>query len=163
MKLPPVKIKSNDFPADQKKMADSLGGILNPFIDELVRGFNKNLSVEENLPFEFVTLDTRVDESGTPLINNRVRTSLKNFKGYICVNLIELKNSDLGVGEFLTDELGAILVTEAEENLGTDTSGVFPSATPFLTVQVTGNDCLIRNIAGLRPRVNYRLILLGIS
>lgn len=163
MKLPPVKIKSNDFPAEQRKIADAMGGILNPFIDELVRGFNKNLTVEDNLPFEFVTLDVTVDEAGNPITNNRIRTSLKNLKGYMCVNLIVLRNSEVGVGEFLADELGFILVTEADENIGVDNAGIFPTATPFLTVQVTGNDCLVRNIAGLRPRVEYRLILLGVS
>jgi len=66
MKLQSVRIKTNDFPKDQKEMADALGGLLNPFIDKLVIGFNKNFTVDDNLPFEFKTIDVTVDIFGNP-------------------------------------------------------------------------------------------------
>ena len=134
MKLQSVRIKTNDFPEEQKELADTLGGILNPFIDKLVIGFNKNFTVDDNLPFEFKTVDIEVDGSGSPTKNGTLVTALKNFKGYICVNVIDINNS-----------------------------GIYPTATPFLSIEVTGFSVAIRNIAGLPSGTTYRLILLGIS
>lgn len=163
MKLQSIRIKTNDFPEDQKELADALGGILNPFIDKLVIGFNKNFTVDDNLPFEFKTLDTRVDESGIPQINQRLTTNLRNLKGYVCINVVlsEIGNSDFG--EFLSTESDDILVTESEDNIALDTPGLFPLAAPFLSTETIGNMSYIRHIAGLKPGVNYRLILLAIS
>jgi hypothetical protein len=134
MKLQSIRIKSSDFPEEQKELADSLGGLLNPFIDKLVIGFNKNFTVDDNLPFEFKTLDTKVDGAGIPQINSAIITNLKNLKGYICINVINL-----------------------------DGSSVYPTATPFLSIDITGNMVHIRHIAGLSSGINYRLILLAIS
>ena len=134
MKLQSVRIKSADFPEDQREFTDSLGGLLNPFIDKLVIGFNKNFTVDDNLPFEFKTLDTKVDGSGVPQINGAISTGLKNLKGYVCINVINL-----------------------------DGTAVYPTATPFLSIEVNSNIINIRNIAGLPSGVNYRLILLAIS
>lgn len=134
MRLQSVRIKANDFPEDQKEFADALGGALNPFIDKLVIGFNKNFTVDDNLPFEFRTLDIKVDGSGTPQVNGAISTNLKNLKGYICINVINL-----------------------------DGTATYPTATPFLSTEVNVNIVKIRHIAGLPSGVNYRLTLLGIS
>jgi hypothetical protein len=134
MKLQSVRIKPADFPEDQKEMADTLGGILNPFIDKLIIGFNKNFTVDDNLPFEFRTLDIRVNASGVPQLNQKITTNLKNLKGYICINASNLDNT-----------------------------GIYPSSTPFLSIDIIGNTSTIRHIAGLPANTNYRLTLLGIS
>lgn len=134
MRLQSVRIKANDFPEDQREFADALGGALNPFIDKLVIGFNKNFTVDDNLPFEFKTLDTSVDGSGVPQINRNISTNLRNLKGYVCVNVINL-----------------------------DGTTAYPTATPFLSIEVNVNIVNIRHIAGLPANTNYRLILLGIS
>ena len=134
MKLQSVRIKTNDFPQEQKELADTLGGILNPFIDKLVIGFNKNFTVDDNLPFEFKTLDIEVNASGIPLYNNTLITNLKNIKGYICINVIDINNT-----------------------------GIYPSGTPFLSTEFSNNNVFIRHIAGLPTGAAYRLILLGIS
>lgn len=134
MRLQSVRIKANDFPDDQKEFADALGGALNPFIDKLVIGFNKNFTVDDNLPFEFKTLDTRVDALGIPQINTAISTNLKNVKGYICINVFNL-----------------------------DGTTVYPTSTPFLSTEINTNIINIRHIAGLPANVNYRLTLLAIS
>jgi len=134
MKLQSVRIKTQDFPEDQKQLADTLGGILNPFIDKLVIGFNKNFTVDDNLSFEFRTIDVIVDATGVPQASNIVFTNLKNFKGYICINANNLSNPSS-----------------------------FVSSCPFLTTETQGNYVYIRNITGLTVGDSYRLILLGIS
>jgi hypothetical protein len=134
MKLQSVRIKTNDFPEDQKELADTLGGILNPFIDKLVIGFNKNFTVDDNLPFEFKSLDIEVDVLGVPIKNNTLTTNLKNIKGYICINVIDINNTN-----------------------------TYPTATPFLSTEISGNTINIRHISGLPSGATYRLVLLGIS
>lgn len=133
MKLQSVRIKTNDFPDDQKQLADTLGGILNPFIDKLVIGFNKNFTVEDNLPFEFLTLDIEVDADGVPVNNNIIRTNLVNFKGYICLNVLDINNSGL--------PNSAISVYNTSKN----------------------NLVTINKITGLDSGKVYRLVLMGIS
>lgn len=134
MKLEPVRIKTNDFPEEDKPFIDSLGGILNPFIDKLIIAFNKNLSVDDNLPFEFKTLDIKVDTNGVPLINQTVKTALTNFKGYICINVTDVNNT-----------------------------GNLPSASPFLMTKTSADQVKIVKITGLTANTSYRLVLLGIS
>ena len=134
MKLQSVRIKSNDFPEDQQEFAEALGGILNPFVDKLVIGFNKNFTVDDNLPFEFKTLDTQIDANGVPLINSTLQTGLRGFKGYVCVNVIDINST-----------------------------GIYPTSAPFLSTEVVNNSVKIRHIAGLPTGAIYRLILLGIS
>lgn len=133
MKLQSVRIKTNDFPEEQKELADTLGGILNPFIDKLVIGFNKNFTVDDNLPFEFKTLDTQVNGAGIPQINGILNTGLKNCKGYICINVLDINN------------------------LGLPTTGI------SLYTTTAGNTVTINKITGLPSVGIYRLILMGIS
>jgi hypothetical protein len=134
MKLKSTRIKTNDFPDDQKELAEALGGALNPFIDDLLILLNKNISVEDNLPFEYITLDTAVDGSGVPTINGTIKTSLRNFKGFVCINAINL-----------------------------DGTGGNPTATPFLVTEATNGTINIRNITNLPAGVKFRLTLFGLS
>lgn len=134
MKLQSVRIKTNDFKAEEKELADTLGGILNPFIDKLVIGFNKNFTVDDNLPFEFRTVDIKVNASGIPQINKTITTGLKNFKGYICVNIIPINGATTN-----------------------------PTNAPFLSTSVDKDVVTIRHITGLAANITYRLTLLGIS
>jgi len=163
MKIQSLRIKSNDFPKDQKEMAETLGGVINPLIDKLVIAFNKNLTVDDNLPFEFITLDTRVDESGIPQINSSLSTNLKNLKGYICLNIIQQSKGESSIADFLGTEDGNTLITENGDNIGLNNAGFYPVAAPFLTTETIGSMSYIRHIAGLKAGVNYRLILLAIS
>ena len=163
MKITSNKIKSNDFHPDNKKLIETLGGVLNPLIDKIVTGFNKNLTVEDNLPFEFRTLDTRVDEQGIPQINQIINTALVGFKGYICLNVIlkDASRSDLTLS--LSTQDNNTIITQDGEIIGDSPYKMFPTACPFITVETSGFSVYIRHIAGLQPNVDYRLILLGIS
>ena len=141
MKLQSARIKSNDFPEEQKELADNLGGVLNPFIDKLVIGFNKNFTVEDNLPFEFKTLDITVTSAGLPSLNGGVSaqtltipTTLTNLKGYICVNVTDLSGGNN-----------------------------YPTHTPFVVFTLVNKTVTINKITGLTGSKPYRLVLLGVS
>jgi hypothetical protein len=134
MKLQPVRIKASDFKPEQRELMENLGGTLNPFIDKLIIAFNKNFTVEDNLPFEFKILDITVDGSGNPINNSNLSTGLRNFKGYVCVSAVDLTGSNN-----------------------------YPTSQPFISFDVSNNTVIIRNITGLTAGIQYRLTLLGIS
>jgi hypothetical protein len=133
MKIQSVRIKPNDFPEDQKELAETLGGLLNPFVDKLVSAFNKNFTVEDNLPFEFKTLDIQVDVNGIPVGSVVLSTGLNNLKGYLCVNVQNINNLPL------------------------------PTTAVSLITQTSGFTVNVSKITGLPSGGVYRLILLGIS
>jgi hypothetical protein len=134
MKISPVKIKANDFPKEHIGIATALGGLLNPFFDKVVMGFNKNLTVEENLPFELKTITIKVNSSGSPYSNNILQTGLTDFKGFICISLTDVNNT-----------------------------GSYPSSTPFIIYDISGSTITIRKVVGIPAEVTYNLVLLGIS
>lgn len=134
MKVQSTRIKSNDFPEEDRQLVETLGRTLNPLIDRLVLAFNKNITVDDNLPFEFKNLDVEVDGTGTPISGSAVKTSLTNFKGYICLNVLDINNT-----------------------------GIYPTTAPFVLTELTGNIINIRKITGLPSGAVYRLVLLGIS
>lgn len=134
MKLKSSRIKANDFLPEDKQLIENLGRTLNPLIDKIELGFNKNLTVEDNLPFEFKNLDIEVDLSGVPIGNSSIRTNLVNLKGYVCVNVLDINNT-----------------------------GILPSSAVSLFVETAGNTVNIRKITGLPTGAVYRLVLMGIS
>ena len=134
MRVDPVSIRSTDFPKDQKEIATALGDILNPFMSQVSIAFTKNLTVSENLPFEFKSIQIRVDSSGIPIGNSTVTTDLKNFKGYICINA----SND-------------------------DNSSSYVISAPFLTTQIESGVVTVKHVTGLAADTLYTLVLLGIS
>lgn len=134
MKLTTVKLRINDFSIEDRKLISDLGSILNPFFDSLILAINKNLTVNDNLPFEFITLKTKVNSNGIPIINSIISTNLKNVKGFICINAVN-----------------------------NDNSSSYINSTPFLTTEVNSNNITIKHISGLASNTNYTLTLLAIS
>ena len=140
MKLQAARIKASDFPPKERAIAELLGGVINPFIEKVVIGFNKNLTVDDNLPFEFKTLDLRVDSNGIPINAALViqaltiQTTLKNLKGFLCLNATDLAGTN-----------------------------AFPTHTPFVVFEAQGQKVTIKKITGLTASKLYRLVLLGIS
>lgn len=140
MKLQAVRIKTEDFPSDQRKLVEGLGSILNPFLDRIVLGSSKNFTVDDNLPFEFKTVDVRVDVAGLPtnaanvVQNLTILTGLTGLKGYICLNATDLSGSN-----------------------------AHPAHTPFVVFTVVNQTVTVKKITGLTAGKQYRLVLLGIS
>jgi hypothetical protein len=152
VKLQAARIKASDFPPKEREVAELIGGVLNPFIEKVVIGFNKNLTVDDNLPFEFKTIDVRVTTSAPagganqpgvlPIAANgsvipqtyTIPTNLNSLKGFICINVTDLSGGN---------------------NI--------PTHTPFVVFSVSGKKVTIQRITGLTPNILYRLVLLAIS
>lgn len=134
MKVTNIKrIVKEDFNKDDQELVDKLAFALNPFLEQVVSAFNKNIDFD-NLNQEVINLETEVDSSGTPKLNFEIKTTLKTrIKGLICVS-----------AQNLTDL-------------------TYPTGAPFISYTTNNNLITIRNITGLPANKRFRLsiILIG--
>jgi glyceraldehyde-3-phosphate dehydrogenase/erythrose-4-phosphate dehydrogenase len=81
------KINIQDFSSDNQKDISKLARSLNPFFDDVQKKLTKGLTVDENLPFEYVQFDVIVDAAGNPVSSTKVNYSLTaNLKGALVIN-----------------------------------------------------------------------------
>ena len=86
-KLSTKKIIISDYSKVNQDDMSKLARSLNPLMDDLERMFRKGMSVEDNLPFQYVTFSCEVDSTGTPKSVIKLNTSLTTtIKGSIVVN-----------------------------------------------------------------------------
>jgi hypothetical protein len=62
----PKRIIVEDFPKEDRQIAEKLGGSLNLFMDEVYRVLSKNLNTYDNLNRELRTIKATVDINGIP-------------------------------------------------------------------------------------------------
>lgn len=84
------RIKKEDFPPDNQQLIDKLGYILNPFMDEVINLFKKNIDYT-NLKQSLFTTSIKTDSTGKVIGNPSVKTSF-NPQGLLCINVINNKN-----------------------------------------------------------------------
>lgn len=131
------KIKSGDFEADYFKLIEGLGRSINPFYDQVSNILNKGVTVGDNLPFEYKSIDVEVDASGIPKFNLSLLSSLRSsVKGYLVIQAFDITGGNN-----------------------------YPTATPFLTFNInsTTQAIDIQHISGLPANVKFRLTLLALS
>ena len=129
-KIQTKKLNINDFSPDSRQDISKLARSLNPFFDDIERAFRKGLSVEDNLPFQYVTVDVAVDINGTPKQQVSTSFNLTNLKGCVIINAI------------------------ASDNVS------FPTSAPFASFKTVGNVFTLVNVAGLPVDKNFTLTLL---
>jgi hypothetical protein len=93
MQLPlPKKIVVDDStPAEVQGTVDNIGGILNPFMSDVVRVLNQGINFD-NTEFRKVTLTVKTNATGSILAPIDVSTGLSRLP-YGCV-CIDVKNTD---------------------------------------------------------------------
>ena len=135
MKLPtPKKINVNDYSSASKGDMDKLARSINPFFDDIVRALKKGLTVEANLPFEYVTLEVEVNTSGVPKNNTLISSTLSaTIKGCIVVSV-----------QNLTD--------------ATPLNG-----SPFVNYTLNGKVLTVSQVTGLPANKKYKLNLMLVS
>lgn len=125
------RLKREDFDEKDKGLIDKLGGILNPFLEQIQSAFNKNLNFE-NLRQEMKDIIVTVDGSGLPT----TQTQFKN-------NLIsKLQGTQVIKAENLTD--------------GTIT----PTSQPFIFYSENSNIVTIIKVTGLQASNKYKLTMI---
>lgn len=71
------RIIKEDFNAKDRELVGKLAFPINQFIEQVVQAFNKNLTVSDNLPFEYKTFQVSVDANGTPKATVAFKTGIK--------------------------------------------------------------------------------------
>jgi len=90
-----TQIMADDFEEDNKRMAEQLGNILNPFMQQVVelsdgRGDFEN-RVENYLEIEFT-----VDATGKPVLNNKISTGKSFVRGFHVIDAFGSSNAAIG-------------------------------------------------------------------
>lgn len=82
------KILAESFAPEDRAMAQTLGGILNPLLESIVQALNKRLNIADNLDMEIKQF--RVDVSaGNITTDIKVRTELQQVTGALVINVTE--------------------------------------------------------------------------
>ena len=123
-----TQIKAEDFPEDAQQMAEQLGLVLNPFMQQVVE-INDNRLDFENRVENFRQVEMTVDATGKPVLNNKINVGKTGIRG---ISIIAAFNQ-------------------------TNVAG-FPTQQPFISYTVlSGSTIEVKNISGLLPNQKYLL------
>lgn len=128
------RILAEDFDKDHQETVEKLANILNYFMEQVSNAVNGNISFD-NLNQRLITVETTVDDNGTPLSGATFASNLKNASG--CV-VIAAKNVTNG--------------------------SVYPTSCPFVSFSPASSGTFkINNIKGLQVGNKYRLTIILIG
>ena len=88
------RIAKEDFDPEMQDAIEKLASSINPFADQIIQAFNKNIGFE-NLNQEVVTFDVQVDANGKPKTRVDVRSGLRGrVQGYLVIRVEPINHSD---------------------------------------------------------------------
>jgi len=123
-----TQIQAEDFPKDQQQMAEQLGNVLNPFMQQVVEINDKRIDFENRVE-NYKQIEMTVDANGTPVLNDKINTGKTSIRG--------------------TEIIAAFNLV--------DING-YPISKPFISyLQLSGNIIQVKNISGLIANQKYRL------
>lgn len=80
-----TRLRVEDFDSEEQALIGKLATTLNPFLEQIVNAFNKNIDFD-NLNQEIITIRVSTDANGIPKTTTQVKTTLKNrVKGLTCI------------------------------------------------------------------------------
>ena len=136
MKLSSYKrIISTDFPSEDQKLVEQIGGNINDGMDTLYFALSNKLTFEDNFAATVREVDVTVNANGTP--NFRTSALLSNtlvVKGTIVISAVNKTNGAL-----------------------------FPTATPFISFTQNGNSLFIDNVTGLQADNRYTIRFIALN
>jgi len=95
MKLNNVtEIRPDDFDKEDRKTIGQLAGIINPFMQQLVEILDKRVDFENRVE-NYIEVDMTVDESGVPVLNNKISTGKTNVRGLPVINAYSTVNATI--------------------------------------------------------------------
>ena len=89
----PRSIRAEDFEEELQQPMGQVGGIINPFMQEVVELADGRIDFE-NMVFEIKTVEFQVDSNGIPQLNNKIRTSVPRPRGTQVINDLNLTNTN---------------------------------------------------------------------
>ncbi len=94
------RIRTEDFPKEYQNLIEQLAYPINQLTEQLVVGLSKNITIEDNLPFEVITLPITVN-SNVPTTSSAFKTVLPSVRGLIVLSAINAENdTDLNSAPF---------------------------------------------------------------
>lgn len=125
------KIKKEDVAEEYKALIEAIGYSINSFADEVISGFNRRLTIKENLTQDIVSIEVTVNSSGIPITESKFKNTIgKSLQG--------------------------IKVIKAENLTNTST---YPTTAPFISFTQNGELVTINHISGLQSGNKYRLTI----
>lgn len=133
-KLSTKKINVGDFSPENRADLSKIARSLNPFFDDVERILRKGLSVEDNLPFQYLEFIVEVDASGIPL------------------NTLNLSTN-------LTTSIRGVITVDVESMV----DGVYPNSFPLLITSKTLGKVEIKKIIGLPANTKFKFTIMVVS
>jgi len=106
-------IRPEDFAKDDRRVAEKLGFILNPHLEQVINAFQKRITITENLDMEFKLIDIEVDANGFPVGNSAVNTTIGGVSGMLVMNT-QLVNSLSSINISSISAASPSVITTAE-------------------------------------------------
>lgn len=133
-KLSTKKINVGDFSPENRPDLSKIARSLNPFLDDVERILRKGLSVEDNLPFQYLDFITEVDANGIPL-------------------------SAINLSTNLTTSIRGVIVVDVESMM----DGIYPISSPLLITSKSLGKVEIKKIIGLPANTKFKITVLIVS
>lgn len=127
------RLIKEDVDQQYRPLVEKIGYILNPFAEQIVQAFNKNLSIDDNLNWSKKTITVTVDSNGTP-------TSTTQFQSGIAANTV------YGI--------------TVEKAINLTNPNIYPTGAPFISYSENNKLITINNIKGLPSGNNFQLNLI---
>lgn len=123
-----------DFPNENQEFIDKMGGVLNPFLEQISNAFNKDINFD-NLSREVITVDVENGTGGKLKTATQFKFTLTSkILGFNVINAQNLTNS-----------------------------AAYPISAPWLSWTIQGNIITIVQATGIQDNNKYRFILELIS
>jgi hypothetical protein len=90
-----TQIRADDFQDDDKQMADQLGNILNPFMQQVVELSDGRIDFENRVE-NFRQVEFTVDAAGVPTLNDTLSTGKASVRGFQVVAAYGSDNALIG-------------------------------------------------------------------
>lgn len=133
--LPSLKrVNTKDFPVDDQKLIEQLGGIINDSMQPVYDALNQKLTFSDNFLGSIKDVELTVAASGVPVNPTVLNTGVSQTKGVIVIKATNLSNN-----------------------------ASFPTGAPFVSFNIVNNGIQITHVSGLIAgnRYSLRVLTLG--
>lgn len=126
------QIDETDVAPENMDVITKLAALFNPFIDDVVTALDGAIDLN-NLNIKLINITVRVGDDGVPIQGQEFRSPLinKRVSGLVCVNAVN-----------------------------TNTVNLYPTGTPFLSFQTSGQMVQINHISNIPSGQTFVLTLL---
>ena len=89
-----TQIRGDDFSQEDRDLAERMGNILNPFMQQVVE-INDGRIDFENRVENLIRIEMTVDANGVPLLNNKINTGKSNIRGFQVIAAFNVTNASI--------------------------------------------------------------------